>query len=221
MKFVSIIRHHHRRPHHRALIARLLMARPMTSLIERDLLGITVQIQPDNSDWVRMWVDPDHKVYSDCGNITAWRGITWEGELLWLVRHENKLRGYHSRHTCPFRAIEEAQNAWQERRRVREDWPEIKVLARDLFWGRQRMDVQIEDAHASALCTVGVQSFLARVGLGGWRKCSGRTAAILMLIEPQVGFVIFAARERINGRSHSILAGGRDLANRTKSRQTV
>ena len=31
------------------------------------------------------------------------------------------------------------------------------------------------------------------------RRCSGRTAAILMLIEPQVGFAIFAALERVTG----------------------
>lgn len=209
------------RPHHPTLIARLAMTRPMTSLIERDLLGVTAQMQHDHSDWVRMWIDPDNVVHGDCGTITAWRGITWDGELLWLVRHESKMKGYHSRQTCPFSAIEEAQRAWQERRRVRERWPEVKTLARDLFFGRQRLDMRIEDAHASALCTVGVESFLSRIGLGGWQRCSGRTAAILMLIEPQVGFVIFAAHERANSPLRRIPAGRSVDTDESKTAQAV
>lgn len=175
------------------------MTRPMTSLIERDLLTITARFRADRSNWVRMWVDPDHAVRSDCGQITALRGITWDGKLLWLVHHPDKRHGYHSAHDCPFAAIDEAEQAWRERRRVRQCWPFVEDLARDLRRGRRRMEVRIEDAHASALCTVGIEGFLGRIGLGRVQRVSGRTAGALMLIEPQVGFVILAAFERLHG----------------------
>ena len=96
--------------------------------------------------------------------------------------------------------LAQARAAWDERRRVRAHWPVVRRIARDLALGRRRLEVRIEDAHASALCTVGIEGFLRRIGLGRVRRVSGRTAALLMALEPQVGFVILAAHERAHGR---------------------
>jgi hypothetical protein len=179
---------------------RLALMRPMTSLIDREILSRSAAFQFDSANWVRMWLDPGHVVASDCGAATAWRGISYDGRLLWLVRHRDKRHGYHSEAACPFDAIAEAEHAWAERRRVRALWPQVEALARDLRRGRKRFEVRLEDAHASALCAVGIESFLRRVGLGRATALPGRAAAMLMRIEPQVGFVILAAYERQFGR---------------------
>jgi hypothetical protein len=199
MKSFFAVLQRRNRPEHLDLIERLIKTRPTDAPRLRDLRAEAVRMQRDHTDWVRMWVDPSHVVAADCGTISAWRGITREGELLWLVRHEAKQRGYHSRHADPIDAIEEARQAWQERRRVRRRWSEVRALQRDLLLGRKKFDVLMKDAHASALCAVGVENFLSRIGLDGLQGFSGRTLALMMVIEPQAGFVIFAAHERVNG----------------------
>jgi hypothetical protein len=211
--------HRHNRSKHRNLIERLVMTRPTPPVIGGDLRKIAAEMQRDDTDWVRMWIDPDHVVSAECGKITAWRGITWAGELLWMVRHQAKKRGYHSRHVCARDAIEEARQAWDERRRVRKRWSEVKALQRDLLLGRKTFDVRMEDAHASALCAVGVESFLIRIGLGGLQAFSGRTMAMMMMIEPQAGFVIFAAHERANGLVRGSSVGQGDPEDDTPCRQ--
>jgi hypothetical protein len=187
------------RPRHRELIADLTLKRPNTSLIERELLSVVAPIYLDHSNWVRMWVDPEHSVRSDCGQITAMRGVTWEGQLIWLVHHREKRHGYHSAHACPFDAIEEAQGVWVERRRVRQNWPFVQSLARDLLLGRRKLEVRIEDAHASALCSFGIDGFLKRIGFGRAKRTSGRVVALMMLLDDQAGFVLLAAYERVHG----------------------
>ncbi|MFN6977785.1 MAG: hypothetical protein ACK4OP_06660, partial [Gemmobacter sp.] len=177
----------------------LAMQRPMTSLLDRAILSVTAEFAFDTENWVRMWVDPGHAVASDCGQCTATRGITTEGRLLWLVRHRDKAHGYHSAASCPFDAIAEAEWAWAERRRVRRNWAFVESLRRDLVAGRRRMTVEIDDAHRSALCATGIEAFMRRIGLGRVQRVSGRVAALMMLIEPQVGFVLAAAWERQHG----------------------
>jgi hypothetical protein len=185
-----------KRKQHRALIAELTKARPVPSLVERDQTSVAAPIYLDYSNWVRMWVDPEHAVRSDCGQITALRGITWDGQLLWLVHHREKRHGYHSAHTCPFAAINEAEGVWVERRRVRQNWSFVQSLQRDLLLGRRKLEVRVEDAHASALCSFGIEGFLSRIGFGRVRRASGRTVALMMLLDDQAGFVILAAYER-------------------------
>lgn len=157
-------------------------------------------IDANFENWVRMWVDLRPAGKSDCGKIIALRGVSWDGQALWLIRHADKRFGYHATAPTPQAAIAEATAAWAERRRVRRHWPTVRRIARDLALGRRRMEVRLEDAHASALCTVGIEAFLRRIGLGRYDRVSGRMAAMMMLLEPQVGFVILAAHERVNGR---------------------
>ena len=54
-------------------------------------------------------------------------------------------------------------------------------------------DMRIEDAFASPLCTMGVAAFMRRMRISQVKEISGRLAAILMWIDPQVGFVIYQA----------------------------
>jgi hypothetical protein len=173
--------------------ARLRAARrhPRHVALTRRLLATDASVEPEAifENWVRMWLDPR----------PVHRGITWDGRDMWLVRHAEKRFGYHAEADSPDTAIAQALSAWEERRRVKRNWPQVQRIARDLMLGRRRLEVRIEDAHASALCTVGIEGFLSRIGLGRVRRISGRTAALLMLIEPQVGFVILAAHERVHG----------------------
>ncbi len=178
------------------LIHRLAMMRPMTSLMERDILPVTGDIVEVRENWVRMWVDTGHVVSFDGGRITAFRGICDRGQPMWLVRHKNKKHGYHSLHSDPIDAVEEAQAAWDARRGGRARWNEVERCAADLLRGRRRLTVTMDDAHASALCAPGIEAFLRRIGLGRVRRVSGRIAALMMKLEPQVGFVILAAMDR-------------------------
>lgn len=181
---------------HAPLKAKLIGQRQMLSLIEKEIAMNVGDLVQDRENWVRMWVDTGHIVTSDNGIIQAFRGIDFDGTLMWLVRHPNKKHGYHSRLSDPFAAMLEATHAWQERRRVRGRWPLVKAIAWDLILGRKSFDVTRDDAHRSALCGAGVDAFMKRVGCEKRHGFQGRTAALLMLLEPQLGFVIYTAFER-------------------------
>lgn len=183
---------------------RLVNTRQMTSLIERELALAVDEIKRETINWVPMWVDWGHAVRSDCDTATAVRAITDRAELLWYVRHDRKNHGYHSLQTCPFEAIEEAMGAWHQRATVRASWDEVQRLSRDLIIGRKKLRVTRQDAEDSALCTLGIDWFSRRFGLSAKRALSGRTAALLMKVEPQLGFVIHQAalRENLVSRSH-------------------
>jgi hypothetical protein len=179
-----------------ALKTLLSKERPMQSLIEAEMATVTGTITRETANWVPMWVDQSHKITSDCGKITALRAITDQGELIWFVHHADKAHGYHANTDSSAEAIEEAHFAWSERRRVRKQWPMVQKLARDLVLGRRKMDVTIEDAYNSALCRMGTEGFLRKMRMPGIKRMSGRTAGLLMLIEPQMGFAIHRAYER-------------------------
>jgi len=66
----------------------------------------------------------------------------------------------------------------------------------DLRRGRRHLRVSVEDAHASPLCSLGIEGFCASMGLAQVPAISGRLAGWLMRIEPQLGFVIDAAWQR-------------------------
>ena len=174
----------------------LINQRPMTSLIERDLALATDDVKRETINWVPMWVDWGHTVRSDCNTATAMRAITNRGEFLWYVRHDTKKHGYHALPDDPFDAISEAMEAWRKRRLVRNQWADVRRLARDLLLGRQRLTVTLEDAEQSALCTLGINWFRERMKIKHKTSLSGRTAAALMKVEPQLGFVIYEAAQR-------------------------
>lgn len=188
---------------HAHLKSRLVKERQMMSLMEKEIAVIIGDLVQNHENWVRMWVDTGHIVTCDDGKISAYRGIDFDGQLMWLVQHPRKKHGYHSLHADPFDAIEEAQTAWKERARVKAKWPEVKALARDLIIGRKSFTVTREDAYRSALCSAGIDAFMARMRMPLRQQLSGRTAACLMLIDSQLGFVIEAASERVNIYSES------------------
>lgn len=178
------------------LFLRLAAERQMISLIDRHLLARADSFRRDTSDWVKLWYDPGNARVSDCGQMTAYRAITDAGRTLWFVFTPRKTKGYHALTDCHIEAMAMAQHAWQRRRIVRSEWRQVEALARDLRAGRVRMDVRMEDAQASALCTLGIEGFLAGVGLARVTRISGRLAGWLMKIEPQMGFVIYEAQRR-------------------------
>lgn len=184
------------RPPLNQLFETLAKERQMLSLIEKEVLAGSGSFVFDNTNWVKLWYDPGYAVASDCGTMTAYRAITADGDLLWFVFGDGKKLGFHATETDPVAAMEEAKAAWAHRKAVRTRWDEVEEVSRDLWRGTQKFDVRIEDAHASPLCTQGIEGFMGSVGLGGLTRISGRTAAMMMKIEPQVGFVIFEAWQR-------------------------
>lgn len=185
------------RPGLTKLLQLLAGQRQMMSLIEKDILAASGTFEFDKRDWVKLWFDPGNVVTSDCGTVRAYRAITIEGTLMWYVFTDGKRRGYHAISGDPFAAMEEARTAWQRRRQIKARWGDIEAIARDLRSGRKSFEVRISDAHASPLCTLGIDGFMRSVGLGGFSRVSGRMAGMLMKIEPQLGFVIYEAWLRV------------------------
>lgn len=178
--------------------ARLTLAkqRQMTSLIEKEIIAQSTDMVFEKSDWVPLYFDRGNKVTSDCGQIAAFRAVSMKGQLLWLVFTSGKTKGYHAACTDPFEAMDEARQTLAHRRAVRQGWADVEQTARDLIAGRQRFDVRIEDVYAAPLCTLGIEGFRSAIGMGRITRISGRMAALLMKIEPQMGFVINAALQR-------------------------
>lgn len=174
----------------------LINTRQMTSLIDREIALAANEVKRETVNWVPMWVDWNHAVRSDCNSATALRAITDHGELLWYVRHDSKKHGYHSLADCPFTAFDEAMQAWRMRKLVRGQWPQVRNLSRDLITGRKTLVVTVQDADQSALCSLGIKWFCDRLHISRKTALSGRTAALLMKIEPQLGFVIYEAAQR-------------------------
>lgn len=178
--------------------ARLTLAkqRRMTSLMEKEILAESADMVFYKSDWVPLYYDRGHRVTSDCGQIAAFRALTLKGKFLWLVFAKDKVRGFHAMADDPFEAMEQAKQAWAHRRLVRQEWDTVERAARDLITGRRRFDVCVEDLYASPLCHIGIDGFRRAVGMGRVTRMPGRLAALLMKIEPQMGFVIHAAMQR-------------------------
>lgn len=146
--------------------------------------------------WVKMWVDGSYLVRSPCDTMEARRGITVDGQIIWLVRHPMRPRAFHAVGHDPVMAFKRAQDAWKRCDRLRKNRDAMQSLARDLVLGRESFWITIEDAAASPLSAVEIRSFMNRMGLSGKARISGRFAALMSLIEPQVGFVIWTAFER-------------------------
>lgn len=181
-----------------AAAARLMLAktRPMTSLMDKEILAESADLVFTKTNWVSLYYDRGHKVTADCGQIWAFRALTLKGQFLWFVFHKDKVHGYHASTPDPFEAIEMGKKAWDQRRTVRQEWHLVESTARDLILGRQRFDVRIEDFANSPLCHVGFDGFRRAVGMGRINRMPGRLAALLMKIEPQMGFLIHAAQQR-------------------------
>lgn len=188
---------------HAPLKTRLVKQRQMMSLMEKEMVISTGDLVFDDENWVKMWVDTGHGVISDDGSCVAYRGIDLNAQLLWMVRHPKRKHGYHAATASPIDAITEAQHAWAERARVRGRWPLVKQIARDLVTGKRDFVVTRDDARRSALCGVGIDAFMTRLWMPNKQSISGRMAASLMVIEPQLGFVIYTAYERTRSEATS------------------
>ncbi|MEM8631840.1 MAG: hypothetical protein AAGF74_11425 [Pseudomonadota bacterium] len=176
---------------------KLAFQRPMTSLLDRELLAISDDIVEERENWIRAFVDYGHAIECPSGQATAFKALdASDGSFFWLVRGNGKNQGFHSRAVDPYDAIDEAHTSRQRRRQVRKDWALVERLMRDLLLGRIQIRVRIEDAHNSPLCRMGIDAFLTRMRLGHVREISGRVAAILMWIDPKVGFVLYEAHSR-------------------------
>jgi len=179
------------------LLRKLVAERQLTSHLEVQLAANLSDFVRNNENRIRVWIDPDNVRNSDCGRFQAFRSITMEGELLWFVKTFSKKFGYHSQHSDPFAAMIDAQLAWAERSHIKKThWQEIETLAQELRLGTTSFDITISDAEKSPLCSMGIRAFIRRFRLERFEKISGRIAAFLMLIEPQVGFVIWEAARR-------------------------
>ena len=178
------------------LFKSLAADRQMTSLIDKEIIADGGAFTYLRSDWVALYFDSGNVVVSDDGSQSAYRAITTCGEKLWLVFSEGKTRGYHAESDCPFEAFEEARDALTRRRAIRADWDNIKALAQDLRMRRVALDIHIDDAVASPLCAMGTRHFLRRLGMSKVTRISGFKLAWLMLLEPQLGFVIDQAASR-------------------------
>lgn len=181
---------------HNAAMKLLADQRQMTSLIEKEIIAQGADFIFYKKDWVPLYYDTNYTVTSDCGMITAYRAATLSGKLLWLVFHPNKTHGYHALDDDPIAAIERAESAWARRAHVRQNWPEVEAAVCDLILGRQKFKIRMEDAEASPLCVLGIEGFMSSIGMANVRQMPGRLAAMLMKVEPQMGFVIYEALQR-------------------------
>jgi hypothetical protein len=143
--------------------------------------------------WVTLWFDPDHAVRSDCGGMTAYRAITTTGDLLWYVAPAGEAPVYHAQCADPYEAIEHATVALGAQDDLNRRWVHIERLAHDLRRGAIHFNVTLDDARMAPICPLGFKAVMASVGLFGARAISGRTAAVLMKVEPNIGHIIHAA----------------------------
>lgn len=163
------------------------------------------QIVREREDWVDALVDYAHVISFDKSETRAIRAVDLhDGALFWLVRRTGKAKGFHSNCSEPLAAVQQAEAAWQARTLLRRNWGAVQEMARDLLLGRRRFNVRLDDAHASPLCSMGIAAFRRRMRMSLVTEIPGWLAAVLMWIEPQVGFVIYQAHLRdLQSKGHS------------------
>lgn len=180
-----------------SLRLKLAMERQATSLLDREIAASSDQIVREREDWVDALVDYGNVFSCDGGKTRAIRALALhDGALFWLVRRTGKARGFHSNCLEPQSAVQQARAAWRARKLVRQNWDVVQRIARDLLFGRRRFKIRLEDAHASPLCSMGIAAFMRRMRISHVTEIPGWTAAVLMRIDPQVGFVIYQAHLR-------------------------
>ena len=186
-------------PGRRQRMERLIMARPMTSLLDKEILLATDMIQPGSDRWVGALVDCGHFVPARDDRTVAWRAIDRRGVLFWLVTSRFEAMRYHATTPGPHAALAEAATAFARRRSARRHWPEIQTLRADLLHFRRRLTVTRADAQTGGLSLLAIASFCDRLGLGGRPGIPGWLAAMLMRLEPDIGFALLAAAHRQGG----------------------
>lgn len=178
------------------MFQRLAAERPMTSLIDKEIIAEGSCFESSRDDWVPLYYDTGNKVTSDDMTMVTYRAIAERGELMWLVFHKRRKHAYHASQTCPFDAFDEAACVYAERSRVKSDWQRVQVLAQKLRSRKINLTVTRQDAEECALCYLGTQYFLRRFGKEHITTISGFWPAWLMPLEPQIGFILYKAAER-------------------------
>jgi len=186
------------------LWSRLARERQMMSLMEKEIVPLVEPFTRKRENWVPMWVDLGNRVICESGEAFASRAITDRGELLWFVRQAGQKLGYHSTEADPVAAMAEAREARRQRRAVRGRWKEVTQLRSDILRGKESFEVRIDDAYASPLCTLGIEGFMRRIGLGRVKRVPCRVAAAMMYIDEQVGFVLWQAWQRHNATAAQV-----------------
>jgi len=176
----------------------------MISLMEKEIIPLVEPFARKRENWVPMWVDLGNRVACETGEAFATRAITDRGELLWFVRQSGQRLGYHSSETDPVAAMAQAREARRQRRMVRARWTEVQQLRKDILRGKESFEVHINDAYASPLCTLGIEGFMRRIGLGRVQRVPCRVAAAMTYIDEQVGFVLWQAWQRHNATAAQV-----------------
>lgn len=143
--------------------------------------------------WVTLWYDTGNVVHSQCGGMTAYRAITTTGDLLWYVAPEGKGPVYHAQCADPFQAIEHATVALGAQNDLKSRWVFIECLARELRQGTLAFHITAQDVHNSPVAPLALRALMAGATKMGTARISGRSAAILMRVAPNVGFVLHTA----------------------------
>lgn len=180
-----------------ACTERLIADRPNMHAIDVELAIQADDLPFTRENWISYYYDPKHVVTSDCGEMTATRAITKDGQLFWLCTRHGTFRVYHSLAHDPFFAFEQAKEAWEARARIRKNWKQVEAFADAVSSGRFKCRVTREDLKQSALCELGAEGFLKSFRLENKHSVSAKMAAFLMSIEPQVGFVLHATMTRL------------------------
>ena len=175
------------------LWSRLARERQMMSLMEKEMIPLVEPFARKRENWVPMWVDLGHRVVCETGTAVALRAITDRGELLWFVRQTGQRLGYHAQDSDPVAAIAAAREARNARRAIRARWDEVRRLRDDVLRGKKSFPVHINDAYASPLCTLGIDGFMRRMGMGRVQNVPCRLVAALTYVDEQVGFVLWQA----------------------------
>lgn len=162
--------------------------------IERNLAKSAFTRNTD--DWVRVWIDEDHKVLDKTSNSTARRAITDDGLLIWMVLREGRRFAYHATAQTAQGAFAQAAEATARRQAIRVHWADVRKLRRKILMGRYRSRPKVEDARAAGLCELGVQGFLRRTGLGQRETYPGYFLALASFFDPQIAFPLWVEYQR-------------------------
>lgn len=185
-----------KKPGQRQRMEILIQARPMTSLMEKEILLAVGAIRAGRDRWVRPLFDTGRAISMDRGRTIAFRAINQNGDLMWLVSSPGEDMQYHSTCHDPLDALDEASAAFARRRPARTETAQISALTRDLMRFRKRLTVTIADAGAAGLSPLAIDCFCNRLRIGRRGQIPGWLAAMLTRFEPDIGLVLYAAAKR-------------------------
>lgn len=176
------------------LMERLIDDRSGSGAIDFQLsLDGKSSIKRNTDNWVRTWVDMEHRVEDNGSECIAYRAITDAGQLIWMVERPGRKYAYHADAARPEDAFRQASRARQNRRDLSRQWNSVKVLRRQVMLGSVCLTASLDDARNAGLCELGIQGFLSRIGCGGATHVSGRVLMLISYFDRQVSYPVFNA----------------------------